>query len=161
MGLGASLAFIAIGAILAFAIRVDLSGIDIHMVGWILILVGVVGLALTLMYTRPRARAVLDNDVVEEEPLYVVHEEPAPHVHEPAEEHSAVPPHVHTDQTTVPAQPAPPAQPAQPGQPGQPAQQAPVTRPAEQAPQPGQPGHAVHQPGQHLQEGRRAPHERL
>ena len=33
MGIGVSLAFIALGAILAFALRVDLSGIDIQLVG--------------------------------------------------------------------------------------------------------------------------------
>ncbi|WP_037558575.1 DUF6458 family protein [Spirillospora albida] len=57
MGIGVSLAFIALGAILAFAIRVDLSGVDIHMVGWILILVGLISMAFTLKYTRPRRRA--------------------------------------------------------------------------------------------------------
>lgn len=56
MGIGVSLAFIAVGAILAFALRVDLSGIDIHLVGWILILVGLVSMGFTLKYTRPRRR---------------------------------------------------------------------------------------------------------
>lgn len=57
MGIGVSLAFIAMGAILAFALRVDLSGVDIHLVGWILILVGLVSMGFTLKYTRPRRRA--------------------------------------------------------------------------------------------------------
>ncbi|GAA4239115.1 hypothetical protein GCM10022254_57880 [Actinomadura meridiana] len=57
MGIGVSLAFIALGAILAFALRVDLSGVDIHLVGWILILVGLVSMGFTLKYTRPRRRA--------------------------------------------------------------------------------------------------------
>ncbi|MFB4301115.1 DUF6458 family protein [Actinomadura sp. NTSP31] len=57
MGIGVSLAFIAIGAILAFALRVDLAGVDIHLVGWILILVGAISMAFTLSYTRPRRRA--------------------------------------------------------------------------------------------------------
>lgn len=57
MGIGVSLAFIALGAILAFAIRVDLSGLDIHMVGWILILVGLISMGFTLRYTRPRRAA--------------------------------------------------------------------------------------------------------
>ncbi|WP_207400570.1 DUF6458 family protein [Actinomadura roseirufa] len=57
MGIGVSLAFIAIGAILAFALRVDLSGVDIHLVGWILILVGLISMGFTLRYTRPRRRA--------------------------------------------------------------------------------------------------------
>ncbi|TYB49291.1 DUF6458 family protein [Actinomadura chibensis] len=57
MGIGVSLAFIALGAILAFALRVDLSGVDIHLVGWILILVGLVSMGFTVKYTRPRRRA--------------------------------------------------------------------------------------------------------
>ncbi|TYK50636.1 DUF6458 family protein [Actinomadura decatromicini] len=57
MGIGVSLAFIALGAILAFALRVDLSGVDIHLVGWILILVGLISMGFTLKYTRPRRGA--------------------------------------------------------------------------------------------------------
>jgi len=57
MGIGVSLAFIALGAILAFALRVDLSGVDIHLVGWILIVIGLINMGLTLKYTRPRRRA--------------------------------------------------------------------------------------------------------
>lgn len=114
MGLGASLAFIAIGAILAFALRVELSGIDIQTVGWILILVGLIGMAFTLMYTRPRQRGQVA-DVVEEEPLYVVQteeppvvetvvEEPvAPHVHERVTGDETVAPHVHTERRSAPA----------------------------------------------------------
>lgn len=57
MGIGVSLAFIALGAILAFALRVDLAGVDIHLVGWILIVVGLISMGFTLRYTRPRRRA--------------------------------------------------------------------------------------------------------
>ncbi|OLT29873.1 hypothetical protein BJF79_10075 [Actinomadura sp. CNU-125] len=57
MGIGVSLAFVAIGAILAFALRIDLSGVNIQMVGWILILVGLISMAFTLRYTRPRRAA--------------------------------------------------------------------------------------------------------
>lgn len=67
MGIGVSLAFIAIGAILAFALRVDFSGIDIHLVGWILILVGLASMAFTYKYTRPRRRA---GRVVGADPAY-------------------------------------------------------------------------------------------
>lgn len=56
MGIGVSLAFITLGMILAFAVRVNLSGLDIHLVGWILILVGAVSMISTLVYTRPRRR---------------------------------------------------------------------------------------------------------
>jgi hypothetical protein len=56
MGIGTGLAFVAIGAILAFAFHFHVSGIDIQMIGWILIFVGIVMLLLTLLYTRPRRR---------------------------------------------------------------------------------------------------------
>ncbi|WP_433475535.1 DUF6458 family protein [Spirillospora sp. CA-142024] len=67
MGIGVSLAFIALGAILAFALRVDLSGIDIHLVGWILMVVGLVSMGFTLRYTRPRRQA---GRVVGADPAY-------------------------------------------------------------------------------------------
>jgi len=78
MGIGVSLAFIALGAILAFAIRVDLSGLDIHMVGWILILVGLISMGFTLKYTRPRraaGRVAGADPAYGDEPGTVIHEE--------------------------------------------------------------------------------------
>ncbi|GAA4061625.1 DUF6458 family protein [Actinomadura miaoliensis] len=81
MGIGVSLAFIAVGAILAFALRVDLSGVDIRMVGWILILVGLVSLFFTFRYTRPRRSA--DPVAAGTDPLYVERPDEAdPVVHE-------------------------------------------------------------------------------
>jgi hypothetical protein len=56
MGIGASIFLIALGLILALAIDVDLSGIDVQTIGWILTLVGMGGLVLTLtMWNRRRA----------------------------------------------------------------------------------------------------------
>jgi flagellar biosynthesis/type III secretory pathway M-ring protein FliF/YscJ len=84
MGFGASLAFIAIGAILAFATRFSVSGIDVQMIGWILMAVGVVGMIITFTYIRPRRRRGLAQvEVVDEEPAYIAHadEETPPHVH--------------------------------------------------------------------------------
>lgn len=78
MGIGVSLAFIALGAILAFALRVDLSGIDIQLVGWILILVGLISMAFTMKYTWPRrrtGRVVGADPAYGEEPGTVVREE--------------------------------------------------------------------------------------
>jgi hypothetical protein len=48
-GIGTSLILIAAGAILAFAIDYQLTGIDINTVGWILILVGLVGLVFSFL----------------------------------------------------------------------------------------------------------------
>ena len=50
MGLGASIFLIAVGAILAFAVTAEVTGIDIATVGWILMIVGAVGLLLSLIF---------------------------------------------------------------------------------------------------------------
>jgi hypothetical protein len=56
MTIGASLFLIAVGAILKFAVTASVAGINLHVVGVILMIVGAVGLALGLAmaYTRPR-----------------------------------------------------------------------------------------------------------
>lgn len=48
MTIGGSLFLIAVGAILKFAVTATVAGIDIHTVGLILMIVGLVGLALGL-----------------------------------------------------------------------------------------------------------------
>ena len=48
MSLGASLFLIAVGAILHFAVTATVSGIDIQVVGTILMIIGVVGFAISL-----------------------------------------------------------------------------------------------------------------
>ncbi len=49
MAIGTSIALIAIGAILRFAVDFDITGIEIHTVGLILMIVGVLGLAIGLV----------------------------------------------------------------------------------------------------------------
>ena len=49
MSIGASLFLIAAGAILAFAVTAEVSGIDLSTVGWILMIVGGIGLVLSLV----------------------------------------------------------------------------------------------------------------
>jgi hypothetical protein len=49
--IGTSLLLIAVGAILKYAVTADVSGIDIQTVGVILMLVGILGLILSLLYT--------------------------------------------------------------------------------------------------------------
>jgi uncharacterized membrane-anchored protein len=51
MTIGTSLLLIAVGAILKYAVTADVSGIDIQTVGVILMLVGILGLILSLLYT--------------------------------------------------------------------------------------------------------------
>jgi Domain of unknown function (DUF6458) len=48
MSLGASLFLVAVGAILHFAVTAELAGIDIQIVGTILMIVGVLGFAISL-----------------------------------------------------------------------------------------------------------------
>ncbi len=61
MELGTSLFLIAVGAILTFAIDATVSGIDIATVGIILMIVGVIGLLISLFYWGPRRRAIVDD----------------------------------------------------------------------------------------------------
>ncbi len=70
MPLGTSIFLIAVGAILRYAVTASVSGISIHTVGLILMIVGAVGLAISLFYmigARPGRRAVRER-VVERDP---------------------------------------------------------------------------------------------
>jgi hypothetical protein len=51
MTIGTSILLIAVGAILKYAVTAHVSGIDIQTVGVILMLVGILGLILSLLYT--------------------------------------------------------------------------------------------------------------
>ena len=50
MGLGVSLILIAVGAVLAWAVHVSPHGFNIHTVGYILLVVGVVGALLSMIF---------------------------------------------------------------------------------------------------------------
>jgi hypothetical protein len=50
MGIGVSLILIAVGAVLAFAVNVTTSGFNVNTVGWILLVVGAVGVLLSLVF---------------------------------------------------------------------------------------------------------------
>jgi hypothetical protein len=50
MGIGVSIFLIAVGAVLAFAVSAEVSGLDIQVVGWILLAVGAVGVLLSLLF---------------------------------------------------------------------------------------------------------------
>ncbi len=50
MGVGASLFLIALGLILWLAVDVAVRGLDLNMVGLILVIVGIVGLVLSLIF---------------------------------------------------------------------------------------------------------------
>ncbi len=57
MGIGGGIFLIALGAILAFAVRTDLSWLDLHVTGWVLMLSGLAVLGLTIWFWQNRRRA--------------------------------------------------------------------------------------------------------
>ena len=50
MGVGASIILIAVGGILAWAVSADIDGVNLNMVGIILLIVGAIGLLLSLIF---------------------------------------------------------------------------------------------------------------
>jgi Domain of unknown function (DUF6458) len=56
MGIGVGVVLIVIGAILAFAVSASVSGIDLVLIGWILMGAGVLVLLLSLLIFMPRTR---------------------------------------------------------------------------------------------------------
>jgi hypothetical protein len=70
MPLGTSIFLIAVGAILRYAVTASVSGVSIHTVGLILMIVGAVGLVVSLFYmisARPGGPVVRER-VVERDP---------------------------------------------------------------------------------------------
>ncbi|HEX6254697.1 MAG TPA: DUF6458 family protein [Euzebyales bacterium] len=60
MGIGSSIALIAIGAILAFALDFAVAGVDIQVIGYILMIAGLLGLIFTaLIFGRRDSRTVV------------------------------------------------------------------------------------------------------
>ncbi len=74
MGIGASIFLLAVGAILAFAVDFQASGLDINAVGVILMIVGAIGLAASFLFwdrmgfggTTAYRRTAVSRDVVDE-----------------------------------------------------------------------------------------------
>ena len=63
MGIGTSMFLIAVGAILKFAVTATVSGIDLATVGVILMVVGIVGLAFSLLViSRARRATIITRD---------------------------------------------------------------------------------------------------
>lgn len=62
MGIGVSVFLIAVGAILTFALNVSVSGVDLDVVGWILMAAGLIGLIITLIIWGGRRRQVVTTD---------------------------------------------------------------------------------------------------
>jgi hypothetical protein len=103
MRIGAALLLIAVGAILRFAVTVSAHGFNVHTVGDILMLVGIVGLLLWLMIWSPYAPRRRRPTVVSVPPgpaePYEAYEEveprearPSPDAYRPAEPRGTRPP---------------------------------------------------------------------
>jgi hypothetical protein len=70
VGIGTSLFLIAVGAILYFAVTADVSGIEISTVGLILMIVGAIGLAISLYFLSAARRAPEQRTVVRDREPY-------------------------------------------------------------------------------------------
>jgi hypothetical protein len=79
MPLGTSIFLIAVGAILRYAVTATTSGINLATVGLILIIVGVMGLLMSIFYMTlwsPRRGRVLSERTLEREPPERFYREP-------------------------------------------------------------------------------------
>jgi hypothetical protein len=74
VGIGTSIFLIAVGAILYFAVNADISGLEVSTVGLILMIVGILGLIISLylmsMASRRRPGEPVDGPVVRERDVY-------------------------------------------------------------------------------------------
>jgi len=74
MGLGVGLILIAVGAILTWAVDVTASGVNVHAIGVILLIVGLVGAVLSMIFwsswAGPGYFTRRRTTVVDEGPLY-------------------------------------------------------------------------------------------
>ena len=64
MGIGVSVFLLALGAILAFAVNASVSGLDINVVGIILMVAGALGLVITMLMFGRSDRVVREDRVV-------------------------------------------------------------------------------------------------
>ena len=69
MGIGTSLFLIAVGAILYFAVNATISGLEIATIGLILMIVGVIGLLISLFFLS-QSRRDAGRTVVRERDVY-------------------------------------------------------------------------------------------
>ncbi len=56
MGIGVGIVLAAFGAILAFAVHASLSGLDLAVVGWVLMAAGALGVLIEVAVFSPRRR---------------------------------------------------------------------------------------------------------
>jgi Domain of unknown function (DUF6458) len=70
VGIGTSLFLIAVGAILYFAVNASISGLSIATVGLILMIVGIVGLVISLFLISSARRGPADRTVTRDREYY-------------------------------------------------------------------------------------------
>ena len=72
MGIGTSIFMIAVGAILYFAVNADISGLEISTVGLILMILGIVGLVISLFLVSSASRrgVATDRPIARERDVY-------------------------------------------------------------------------------------------
>ena len=70
MGIGVSIFLLALGAILAFAVDADISGLDVQVVGYILMFCGALGLLLTMLVLNRSGTSVTEERVVRDRDVY-------------------------------------------------------------------------------------------
>ena len=70
MGIGVSIFLLAIGAILTFAVNASISGLDINVVGIILMISGAIGLLLTMLVFGRDRGTTADTVVTRERDVY-------------------------------------------------------------------------------------------
>jgi hypothetical protein len=70
MGIGTSLFLVAVGAILYFAVNADVSGLEISTIGLILMIVGVIGLVISLFFLGSLRRGPTERTVVRDRDPY-------------------------------------------------------------------------------------------
>lgn len=62
MYIGGSIFLLAMGAILSFAVRDSISGVDLVTIGYILMAAGALGIVLSLFINGQRSRAIDDRE---------------------------------------------------------------------------------------------------
>jgi hypothetical protein len=70
MGIGTSLFLIAVGAILYWAVDASISGLEIQTIGLILMIVGVIGLLISLFFISSMRRGTSERTVVRDREPY-------------------------------------------------------------------------------------------